>query len=427
MNVAILTMFSSLPTTYSLVNVVAEQLYMLLRSGMGVKVIVNGNFDDSEKFGIFLDERIEWVKIPNEINGCPIRLFDYKTIDEKLHDSFYEEAEFSAVAFEKALSGVDVCILHDILYTGWNYVYNIALRIAQKNLSEVRFLAFSHSFPVYRPLNIPEGMSGRFSPMPNTLFVYPTASGIPALARQYDVPEGQCRVVYNSIPLTGSLCREVQELHSRTDLISPDVLMVYPGRLTLAKKFDKVAAFAGCMHKLTERTVKVVLCDFPSADIEPEVYKAAVRAIGKQCGLSGDNMIFTSDYGYPQGFPRQGVLDLFTLSNLFVCPSLSETFALTAIEAASRGNFIVLNQAVPALNEIGTSINAYFMKWDAVNFGYQTSETYVPSEKAYYEKHAAEIYKLMREDRSLFAKTMTRARYSSEWIWKNQLEPLITG
>ncbi len=70
-------------------------------------------------------------------------------------------------------------------------------------------------------------------------------------------------------------------------------------------------------------------------------------------GLDDSDMVFTSDMGYPQGFPRSAVFELFTLSNLFICPSYSESFGLTVLEAASRGNFLVLNEMVPALEEIG--------------------------------------------------------------------------
>lgn len=40
MKVAVLTMFAGLSSTYSLVNVVADQLRMLLMAGVGVKLLV---------------------------------------------------------------------------------------------------------------------------------------------------------------------------------------------------------------------------------------------------------------------------------------------------------------------------------------------------------------------------------------------------
>jgi len=208
-------------------------------------------------------------------------------------------------------------------------------------------------------------------------------------------------------------------------LLSSDILIIYPGRFTTGKKFEKVAALAGAIKKITESTVKVVFCDFPCMDIKSDIYKAAIRKIGDFYGLSEPDISFTSDLGYPQGFPRSGVFELFTLSNLFICPSYSESFGLTVVEAASRGNFLVLNEAVPALEEIGKKLKAYFMRWDARNFGFDTKEKYQPSEQSYYEEHAQRIVNLMRDNSILNAKTFSRQKLSPEWVWYNQLLPLI--
>ena len=51
MKVAILTMFSGLSTTYSLVNVVADQIRMLLQANVTVKVLVSETCPDEERTG----------------------------------------------------------------------------------------------------------------------------------------------------------------------------------------------------------------------------------------------------------------------------------------------------------------------------------------------------------------------------------------
>ena len=54
------------------------------------------------------------------------------------------------------------------------------------------------------------------------------------------------------------------------------------------------------------------------------------------------------------------------------------------------------------------------------------SLTYEESEiQAYYEEHGRAIVNLMREDRSLNAKTIVRNQYNDEWICRNQLLPLL--
>lgn len=120
-------------------------------------------------------------------------------------------------------------------------------------------------------------------------------------------------------------------------------------------------------------------------------------------GLSDEDIVFTSDLGYERGFPRDEVLDIFTLSNLYVCPSFSESFGLGELEAASRGNFLVLNEKVPAIEELGSHLHAYFMNWDARNFGFDTREIYQPSEQEYLEEHAEKAVNLMMNNPVVWA------------------------
>jgi hypothetical protein len=427
MKVAILTMFNGLSTTYSLVNVVEDHLKMLLNANIKVKLLVSEDCQDSERFGVYKDDRIEWVKITNRINGKQIKWHDYSQPTGNLHSSFYEEVDAIEKNLVDNLQDADICMMHDILYQGWHLVHNIAVRKAQEELPNLKFIEFTHSLPVNRPNKLVYPFSERYNPMPRTTFIYPTYSGISALSRQYNVPEGKCRVVYNTLPIIDDMSEDVQKVNKEINLLSPDILIVYPGRLTTGKKFEKVASLAGAIKSKTEQNTKIVFCDFPCLDIDSGVYKRIIRSHGKKYGLNDEDMVFSSDIGYKNGFPRKAVLELFTLSNLFICPSYSESFGLTVLEAASRGNFLVLNEAVPALYELGKKLNAYFMRWDARNFGFDSKEKYNPSEKAYYEEHGNIIVNLMREDRVLNSKTQIRQKYNLKWVWENQLQPLIEG
>lgn len=425
MKVAVLTMFNGLSATYSLVNVVAEHLRMLLDAGIETKILVSQDCPEDQRYGIFTDERLGWVKVLNRLNDKQIHWHDYSKPDDEVHKTFFDEVEVIAEDLVARLSDVEVCIMHDIHYQGWHLIHNVALRKAQEKLPYLKFIAVTHSAPVKRPHNPKWPFSARYSSMPKTTYVYPTQSGIQALAKQYDVPEGKCSVINNSLDLISNLSEDVKSIQETFDLLSPDILIVYPGRLTTGKRFEKVAAFAGVISKKNELNVKVIFCDFPAMDIKPDIYKSIIREIGYAHGLEASNIAFTSDLGYPKGFPRNSVLELFTLSNLFICPSYSESFGLTVLEAASRGNFIVLNQAVPALEELGKKLNSYFMRWAARNFGFDTKETYQPSEQTYLEEHAVKVVNLMRDNPVIYSKTLTRQRFSPQWVWHNHLEPLL--
>lgn len=199
MKAAILTMFTGLSPTYSLVNVAADQIRMLLDAGIEVRMLVSETCPDRERTGIFLDPRVEWVRVVNTRQGSPITWYDYSGSIRRVHDSFFEEADLIARDLVRCLDGVDFCLMHDILYQGWHLVHNIAVRKAQEQLPGVRFVEFTHSLPLLRPEKMVYPPSARFTGMPNTRFAYPTRCGLPALARQYDIPESACAVVNNTL------------------------------------------------------------------------------------------------------------------------------------------------------------------------------------------------------------------------------------
>lgn len=304
-------------------------------------------------------------------------------------------------------------------------VHNVAIREAIPNLSDIKVIEFTHSLPATKPKEIEYPFSMRYSKLENAIFAYPTNSGLKALSSQYNMPIENCKAIYNCLPLLDDLDDSVKSLALKTDLLSPEILVIYPARLTTGKKHEKIAILLGAIKKATGKTVKVIFADFKSADINHLEYKNKIISDGVNSGLNENDIVFTSDMGFPNGFPRKGVLDLFTLSNLFICPSFSESFGLTVIEAGSRGNFIVVNEKVPALKELGNNLGAYFMNWDALNFGYSTIETYHPSEEMYNIDHAVEIVKQMENDKSLIFKSKIRTEYSTQFVYENQLKPIL--
>ncbi len=424
MKIAILTMFNGLSQTYSLVNVVAEHIKMFLDNNIDTTIFVSESFNDKEKWGIYKDKRLKWEKIVNKFNNKQLKWYDYSNPLGKLHDTFYDEAKIISQDFINKLQNFDICIMHDILYQGWHYIHNVAIREAQKKLPNLKFIAFTHSFPEKRPNKIAEEMKYRYVDMPNTIFAYPTKSGLKALANQYNISKEKCVVINNSISLLELLSPEVMQLNRIINFSESEIIIVYPARLTPNKKQDKVAALAGAIKSVSGKSLKLIFCDFPSMDISSDLYKKLIINTGIYYGLNKEDIVFTSDNGFPNGFPRNSVLDLFSMSNIFVCPSFSESFGLTVIEAASKGNIIILNKKVPALEELGKNLNSYFMNWDALNNGYVTHEKYNPNEKKYYIDHAKAINKRLY-DSVIYAKTKARLEYSSNYIFKNQFYPLL--
>lgn len=425
MKAAVITMFNGLSSVYSLVNVVADQITMLLDSDILVKLFVSEHCADSERTGVFADERIEWIKITNSDNGEMFHWKDYSS-DELIHDTFFREAELVSEDFIKHLADVEVCLLHDILYQGSHLIHNVAIRMAQKKLPNLRFIAFTHSAPVpHKDESYPK--SCLYSYMPNTRYVYPSQSGIPMLMGQYGISESDCACVSNSINALQGFTEQTRKINEAMDLCKKDILIVYPARMSMAKGFHLLSEFAGVIKRVSGKSIGIIFCDFPAGDICPCIYKKIIPDVGVKAGLSPEDILFTTDLGFEQGVQRETVYDLFTLSNLFICPSFSESFGLIALEAASRGNYLVVNEAVLALKELGEVLGAHKMCWAARNFDKVSFPHYEPSESAYFENHAKAILDEMEANPVLCAKTLARTRFSPSWVFENQLYPLLKG
>jgi len=427
MRVGILTMFNGLASIYSLVNVVGDHIRMLLDAGVEVSLYVCEDMPEKEKAGIYLDPRITWVKVCNRYKGKQIHWRDYSSPSTPIHKDFMNEATAVGKDLTEKLSVLDVCIMHDIHYQGWHLIHNVAVRYAAERLPHLSFIAVTHSIPDESQIDneIPWPHSARYSPMKNTIYTFPTECGLPSLSRQFNVELSNCSVLNNTLDLLGHMSTQVIDLHRKVDLLSPDILIVYPARFTKGKKFEKIAMLAGAIKKVSSYLVKVIFCEFPAMDTNSNRYKGEIWKAGASCGIETENIIFCSDFGYPMGLTRESILDLFTLSNLFICPSSSESFGLTALEAAAMGNYLVLNEAVPALKELGSMLGAYYLKWDACNYGFDTQETYYPNERAYYEEHAKIIVDAMEKDTVLQSKRKVRQRYSPKWVYDNQLSKLF--
>lgn len=423
--IGIMTYFRELSHSSSLVQVTAHHIEMLLAHQYSIKLMVCENCKKEGAPSIYLDPRIEWVELPNHYQTKPIMWENYYDPRTSIPEHFMEQVSFIQTHMEKALEDIDLCMLHDIHYHIHHAIHHLALRQALEHFPKLPIIAFTHSLPYFRPAIIPSSSKLLFTPLPHTLYVYPTCSGLSALALQYHIPEAHCYKVYH--PIVTLHHPIVKKIHTVLNLFTPTFLIIYPARLCPEKKQDKIIALAGALKLVSGKKVSIVFCD-AILDSPPEAistYKQLLSQTAVEYGLGSKDFLFTSSLGYTNGIPHEAITELFGLSNLFICPSISESFSLTVLEAASQGNFIVYNQNVPALKEIGTLLHGYPMKWDAYQNNYSITQNYPDSEASYYGYHAQAIYHLYKQNPLFYSRTYTRCTFNCEWIWHHQMAPLI--
>lgn len=410
MKIAIFTMFNGLNESYSLVSAVKNQIKMLLQNGHEVKVLVSEHCPDEERKDIFADSRLLWIKITNSINGNRAHWIDYTYYHKNVSPEFWILAKEVAKDLFFALQDTEICILHDILYQGLHLVHNAAVRTVQKKLPHLRFFAFTHSLP-RENLQLQISFQYMYCSMPNTTFVCPSKAMVLPLARQYNIKEKDIAVIPTAIDITEGMSPEVKQIYSIRSFEKPEYIIIYPARAAASKGHNLLAQFAGELKRATGKHILIICCDsYGNAHSR--------RLIGFEMqtnGITHEEFLCTSELGFSDGLSHKAVLELFTLSNLFIFPSLAETQGLIALEAASRGNFLVMNSQAPALCQLSQSLWAQL-------YDFNTDISALPFKKEEAVKCIAEQISL---NPVIQAKNAVRKCFSPNAIYNRYLAPLL--
>jgi hypothetical protein len=423
MKVAIYHPFHDLPDNYSLSHIVVEQMLMLIEHGVETCFVTSDDFGKDVKWDRWLNKQCK---------EHPGRIFTTPPPSQAIintRNQVPEGVQLRAVLPWKGVEAIrksceyilKTCthvLTHDIVYLDSYRDHEEALRQIALDNPDIHWLHWSHSAP----------STGKHKPFPNSTYIGMNYTDLPLVAEQFGVPQAQCRVVYNSVspdvffgwhPFT----KHLVEKHK---LLDCDVLITYPldtGRFEAKGGFKIVKL----VEKLREqkKNAKVVFVNAAANTKERTTFAKA---------LNNEYTIFTSleDNQYVVVVPRRVVRELLQISNVFPLLSTSEGCSLIMLEAALAKNLIILNEDFPPLLEFGgpvsesgnifhTSPMALYMKVSST----RAHTDYNPSEDNYYADWARRVLEELEKNRVLKFNRKALKRFNREWIWQNQLEPLL--
>lgn len=346
--VAILTSFSDFQKAYSLNIVVQTQIKMLLLSGYEPTVIVH---DTAEPEGIYAHPAVKIKYIPNVACHNEVRK----------DETFDEDVDALEGAIFEALKDQDVVLTHDIIYQPACLKHNFASRRVAQKLPNLRWLHWIHSATSPDLLNqVLPIFEDKYTeliklPFPNSFYVYPESYTIPAVAKNYNVDVDKVKHVPHATDICGYLGvdKNVEKLCYDKGILEADAVCTYPIRLDRGKQVQFVIKTMA-MLKDFGLTVKVIIVDFHSTGGDKLTYRDQLKEIAIDYGLSQDELIWTSEVTeeWSHEVPQSVVRDFFLLSNVFIMPSVSETYSLITQEAMLAGNVVVLNKDFPPFRAI---------------------------------------------------------------------------
>jgi glycosyltransferase involved in cell wall biosynthesis len=418
--VFILTNFSTWLGSFSPIIVVGEQLKMLRRNGYEPVLIATETWVPPED-SIFAEVKTEYM-FPTGQHDPEVRV---EAVDEMVEITYTQLKE---ILPEDAL-----VITHDLIFLPDYTVYNLAARRLANECPRIHWLHWIHSATNPRQVGEERAMFGDKyvaaleSQFPNSIICYPNAEDTFRVAANFGFEEDKVVEVPHSTDPTDGMNSLVQRLYDDKRLGDADVLMVLPVRLDRGKNVEmNVRLIAGC-RQIGLRP-HLVVCDFQSTAGDKVVYRKELQQLARELGVE-DCVTFISEFDdlASMEISHDIVLDLFSLSNVFMLASKSETYSLVAQEAMMRGNFCMLNYDFPAFRQIygkKAIYRGFGANVDANGLNGETTRNFTDVLQ-YFQDLAKEIKYWLENDKVIAAKTWVRTKRNPDYIFREYIEPLL--
>ncbi len=423
--VAIFTTFSSFSEAYSLNRVVMNQIRMLCDHDYKPVVIVGKNFEPVYDYA---DPNVELRHIP-----------DVPVSNEVQCDATFDQ-DVGALERElsTALKDVDVCITHDIVYQPACVKHLVAAKRIAKRRPELRWLHWIHSatspytLQNLRPYFIDEYANILKDKFPNSFYVFFNHYSIPRIANNFGISDEDVKVVHHPTDIKAFFKIEDSswQLIKEKKILSADIVCTYPIRLDRGKQVEKVIKTVASFKKLG-KSVRLVVFDFHSTGGDKVTYRDELKQIATDWGMTSEDITFSSEYlpDWNVEVPYKVVSDFFHLSNLFVMPSVSESYSLLTQEAGLCGVAMVVNFDFPPFRDI-FGWEPYETKFSS-NIDMLTgldgdTKTTPNNERQWFQDLARCLNYEFEHNRVLSLKTKMRRDRNLDAIFTRELEPLIS-
>lgn len=433
MRIAILTNFHDFNPGYSLTGIVADQVRMLHRYGHDVHLFMSESHCD--KFDHLRPDGAEiHFTVPHEILSDP---------SSKEDRTFLQEKHRRRVGpwLVETLRDFDIAYTHDWILTGWNLPFALAMQDTCQQTRHIGFMHWIHSIPCGFKDWWHLAHYGANGKPRNHFIISPTAIMAQALADQYRCTKEHVRRVHHIkdprvwLDFSDETCDFIDD---HPGVLQADVVCVYPAacdRLSPKQVHLAMMIMAG-MKRRCLTTAFICANQWASRQVYKEkldsYYELAnemhlVHKHNKPTDEYAEEFIFTSEWRFPKyegGISGRFLRELLQLSNLFMFPTMGESFGLVGPEAALCGNYMVLNKDVDVLREVFSNQGTYF------NFG-SHSNNFDPDANPndswvkYLDAVSATILARMRQNEAVQTKTYTRQRLNMDYLFWQQYDPLM--
>jgi hypothetical protein len=424
MNIGIFTNFQDANVGHSLIGIVLDQCKMLLEHGNIVHLYVSEQFksSDYERIERHLGDscgRFWFHKI------VPFgHLTDYPSMISWTKEHQYLSVKVGQMITDQVLEhNLEVCFTHDWIFTGWNLPYAGGIRFATVLNPNVGWLHWVHS--------VPSGMRDwwRLELYGNQhRIIFPNVTDQRRVAEQYRTYESSvwCIPHIKDLRVWFDMCDETNEIIKKFPaLMSSEMVQIYPAssdRLE-AKGLSIVIEIFGNWVKHGISACLIVANQWATKSQENSDLRSYEEMATKHGLVVGETFMFTSEIEdrYEGGISPRVLRELQLLSNVFIFPTLEESFGLVGPEAVYSGCIPVLNNSLPMMKEIFGHTGLYF------DFGSYVNRDWEPETgwTRYLEAVAMVVYQKYMTDSITRAKSFCRKRYNRDSLYSHYYLPAL--
>lgn len=423
---AILTDFVGYLESYSIAQIVRQQMRMLKQNGYKFRFIQRTT------------DIAEWEKYTDDICVIPDYICgnrgETEDILKRTGKSWAELVKETYDALELHLKDMDIVITHDLIYQSCDNIQDEAAALYAKNHPNVLWLHWVHSASNPAGLNKQVGKNV----YANSFVIYPNQRDIFKVVANLKVPPEKVKVVPHAMDYVDFFDMHpiTEKIIESTGIMEADVVCCYPLRLDRGKQPEFCIKIMNQIRDHFKRKIQLVFVDFQSTGGDKVNYREELIAMAASYGWQDDELIFMSQF-HPDCFmqtPKKVIRDLFLLSNVYIHPSKSETYSLTTQEARACKNMLVLNFDFPAMRAMygedpiyrKFSSNTCIVE-DNPNPNTATQTGYVRGVDNYCMEIAGRILYYLDKQAVVKMSDETRKNKNLQTVFKRHIEPLLFG
>lgn len=332
-------------------------------------------------------------------------------------------------ALRRALRGVDVCFMHNVLTMHFNMVLTAALARVMAEKSSTRFVAWTHDLSFADPRY---AAYCKESYPWNLLKTKLEGCDYCVISKQRQefankimgVPRTQLPIVPDGISLPGflELTPRVASVWEREQLDEVDVVAVTPARVLPRKRLEFGIEIVAAL-KRAGVSVKWLVTGAPDV-CNTSTYQQEIVDLVK-CLRVEENVVFVgNENGKAVRLSDEDVHSLYAVADVCIFASQQEGFGIPVLEAGLAQNVLVLSR-IPVLREIADRASGCEVVWVPEKGARRRGTSLETLGRKQADAVAGRVAtKVQGSSQFRFRKTVI-ARYSWGRLFRTQLEPMV--